>query len=377
MKKTPNYNLSKPDQTDFYNVDDFNGNVDIIDTTLKDHADHINNKDLYLQTGERTKWNDVATKAVRKGLGYHPSNDANLIGETSVYALDASGVNTPPVAGDGWTTMFTASPMETQSRSFQIGQKWNDNLGLLWYRRYNSAWENWKQIFLHHNTRLFKINLNDIQYAGTYAIGDEIVNSPNGDASWGALFVTRSADYTHQTYHGLGGTYQRQLVGGSWKPWKRLLTQDDYDSLFTSVSSGKSKVASSTTQMGVPTAADATFDVMAANILKIQSGMKKATGVAYTNGAYNIDVTNAFNFLPKLIIAKRVGAPHNGTDFSIYCDPRIYGSPDNKSIDAYRYNYNGADVNNDGQTGLKLGGFILQVQTISENRGYYWAAFGD
>lgn len=36
MKYTPNYNFKKPDQTDSYNVDDFNGNMDILDTKLKD-----------------------------------------------------------------------------------------------------------------------------------------------------------------------------------------------------------------------------------------------------------------------------------------------------------------------------------------------------
>lgn len=32
---TPNFNLKKPDQKDFYNVDDFNGNADIVDAALK------------------------------------------------------------------------------------------------------------------------------------------------------------------------------------------------------------------------------------------------------------------------------------------------------------------------------------------------------
>lgn len=31
---TPNYNLKKPEQEDFYNVDDFNGNMDILDGKL-------------------------------------------------------------------------------------------------------------------------------------------------------------------------------------------------------------------------------------------------------------------------------------------------------------------------------------------------------
>ena len=36
---TTNYNLKKPAQDDFYNVDDFNNNADIIDTQLKANAD--------------------------------------------------------------------------------------------------------------------------------------------------------------------------------------------------------------------------------------------------------------------------------------------------------------------------------------------------
>ncbi len=41
MKETLNYKLRKPDQTDFYNVDDFNYNADIIDAQLKTNADAI------------------------------------------------------------------------------------------------------------------------------------------------------------------------------------------------------------------------------------------------------------------------------------------------------------------------------------------------
>ncbi|MCI1958823.1 MAG: hypothetical protein LKJ25_04270 [Clostridia bacterium] len=36
---TTNYNLTKPAQDDFYNVDDFNNNADIIDTQMKANAD--------------------------------------------------------------------------------------------------------------------------------------------------------------------------------------------------------------------------------------------------------------------------------------------------------------------------------------------------
>lgn len=42
MKYTEHYNLKKPDQEDFYNVDDFNENADIIDAELKRLADNSN-----------------------------------------------------------------------------------------------------------------------------------------------------------------------------------------------------------------------------------------------------------------------------------------------------------------------------------------------
>ena len=41
MKYTTNLNLKKPDQEDFYNVDDFNYNADIIDTELANFTAHL------------------------------------------------------------------------------------------------------------------------------------------------------------------------------------------------------------------------------------------------------------------------------------------------------------------------------------------------
>lgn len=44
MTTTTNYNLKKPAQSDFYNIDDQNDNMDIIDGELKKHADAIGDK---------------------------------------------------------------------------------------------------------------------------------------------------------------------------------------------------------------------------------------------------------------------------------------------------------------------------------------------
>lgn len=48
--------------------------------------------------------------------------------------------------------------------------------------------------------------------------------------------------------------------------------QGAIDQLFTSASNGKKKCADAVTGMGVPTASDATFDTIAANIKKIETG---------------------------------------------------------------------------------------------------------
>jgi hypothetical protein len=41
MNNTTNYNLKKPESTDFYDVEDQNDNMDIIDGALKSHDDAL------------------------------------------------------------------------------------------------------------------------------------------------------------------------------------------------------------------------------------------------------------------------------------------------------------------------------------------------
>ena len=71
-------------------------------------------------------------------------------------------------------------------------------------------------------------------------------------------------------------------VRGSTKAFvqqKELAYQSSVDSLKTSVSEGKTLVAAAVTDKGVSTAADATFQQMATNIGKIETG--STTGVLY------------------------------------------------------------------------------------------------
>ena len=41
MTETEHLHLKKPGQGDYYNVDDFNGNADLIDTKLKEIDDSV------------------------------------------------------------------------------------------------------------------------------------------------------------------------------------------------------------------------------------------------------------------------------------------------------------------------------------------------
>lgn len=63
---------------------------------------------------------------------------------------------------------------------------------------------------------------------------------------------------------------------------KSLAYSNDVDSLKTSVSSGKQKIASAVTDKGVSTAGTATFDVIASNIRKISTVAVETAGATAT-----------------------------------------------------------------------------------------------
>lgn len=85
---------------------------------------------------------------IPKAYGYGaPNNDPNQITDTGAYAITGSGVNTPPAGGDGWATILSVNPFGGTDRSFELGHKWNDPNGDLYYRRCTgSTWTAWKKI---------------------------------------------------------------------------------------------------------------------------------------------------------------------------------------------------------------------------------------
>ena len=63
--KTENYNLTKPAQTDYYNVDDFNNNFDIIDEVINKIAKENANLPVS-KTVVQTR--TLSTNSILKGM---------------------------------------------------------------------------------------------------------------------------------------------------------------------------------------------------------------------------------------------------------------------------------------------------------------------
>jgi len=102
--------------------------------------------------------------------------------------------------------------------------------------------------------------------------------------------------------------YERRKKGGVWEPWVETSPMK----LFTSVSDGKTKVASAISDKGVYTSPIETFDNMANNIRAIPTGAKKATiNISYPDIPPNQTVTvtsQALNFLPLNTTTDMLGA---------------------------------------------------------------------
>lgn len=75
MQKTQNYGLNKPDVEDFYNVDDMNDNMDVIDEELK----KINDKTANVENkSSETIRNEITTENITHALGYVPATETEL-----------------------------------------------------------------------------------------------------------------------------------------------------------------------------------------------------------------------------------------------------------------------------------------------------------
>ncbi|WP_019908298.1 C1q-like domain-containing protein [Paenibacillus sp. HW567] len=89
MQTTGNLGLKKPDGTDIVDIGDLNGNMDILDTAVKNVQDHAADAVKHITATERTAWNAKASTATAT------ISTAGLMAASDKYKLDgvASGAN--------------------------------------------------------------------------------------------------------------------------------------------------------------------------------------------------------------------------------------------------------------------------------------------
>ena len=98
MKTTNNYGFKKPEATDFYNVDDFNESLDIIDTQLKETSTKVDNATTHLSNIS----NPHSVTKAQVGLGNVPNVSTN--DQTPTYTV--ASANTALTSGEKLSVAF-------------------------------------------------------------------------------------------------------------------------------------------------------------------------------------------------------------------------------------------------------------------------------
>lgn len=124
----------------------------------------------------------------------------------------------------------------------------------------------------------------------TYSIGIVLVDDIGSNIVQKVIPYGQTVEYIRIRYS-----------NNTWSPWKKVLNQDDYDQLFTSVSNGKATVNQAVTDMGVYTAPDAPFATTAANIRNL-SNIKAGTGTITSDNLRTTFAVSGLPFKPRAIM---------------------------------------------------------------------------
>lgn len=105
MELTPNLNLKKPSKDDFYNVQDFNDNMDILDELLSESLSSTSYIEKTMNSGS---W-DLTEKTYSFETEY-PSNqyDVELNPSKTMTAAQLDAWNAAMITGDPVNNVFTA-----------------------------------------------------------------------------------------------------------------------------------------------------------------------------------------------------------------------------------------------------------------------------
>lgn len=252
MTETEYLKLKKPAQEDFYNVDDFNGNADLIDTKLKEIDDSVaqpngiatlnaSGKLAQMPTAAdvnaiQSRWSLLINEAnaVPNKYNFDNYNDPGFVVSVDNYASAQSIANIPEqVPGKLYVLPLRTDAQERND----IMQEYHTTTGKIYVRpRYyysGNAWSKWSGTMPDRVTeQLYVLNVtpgyrNFDSYLTTGArisvlsnnTAASIYNCPSKYP--GLLEVTALADdMLVQTYHdAMSVTYTRTYTDGSWHKW--------------------------------------------------------------------------------------------------------------------------------------------------------------
>ena len=267
---TDNFNLKKPSEDDFYNVEDFNGNADIIDKELKNQSDRIEktespdfteSKSLEnIESGDKlpnlfAKIKKAISSLIEHIKASNPHSGSSPTGHKHAASDITSGAITIPFGGTGATTVQQAlknlgaaasshnhSASEVTSGTFPIERGGTgattsaealSNLGAIGYQRQLTQ----------------KDNLDEITNIGTYYYTDNVddngaggvpKNAPSQNPSIVEVVGSTTSDtkriIQRVTRYGVSGTiFERSLSGKTWRPWRRYAKLEDDGTLSPSI----------------------------------------------------------------------------------------------------------------------------------------------
>lgn len=176
---TTNYNLKKPDGTDFYNIEDSNSNFDIIDEQLKAAYDAIKDNEGSF-----------------KNMGINGVNIDDVFNYSYVVGITDDSYGTRPEQSWIMIQNFYATNFIIQiATKIENGGTANGNR--LWIRnRYSSgAWSGWSQIFSKGNPP----NISELTDSALYTFKNMNLNNVNIDDTFNYNYVTAISEDGHGT----------------------------------------------------------------------------------------------------------------------------------------------------------------------------------
>lgn len=116
MKTTGNLGLKKPEGTDIVDINDLNGNMDILDTAVKAAQDHAADTTKHSTAAERTAWNAKASTSVATtaAAGLMAAADKVLLNNNTGYGT---------TAGTATAYTVTLSPAPTLAAGMKFSFK--------------------------------------------------------------------------------------------------------------------------------------------------------------------------------------------------------------------------------------------------------------